>query len=246
MNKTISGLLAGLACIAWCGAANAMLISADFQQDQNTSTTFSGVEAAAAASGLFGAASTWNALELSLATPGTPSFGGLVDSTGAATSVGFAITSGTASAWQGGGQLDTLRRDFLFFNSRENTNFIEWELTGLTPGQGYQFYAYYALSEILRNFDLSVDTDGDGSLADEIARNIQNDTSDAFFTRVFADASGRIIGRAEGVGDPVDGDDISFEANWAGFQLATVPEPTTFALFGLGFAGLGWSRRKKA
>ncbi len=43
----------------------------------------------------------------------------------------------------------------------------------------------------------------------------------------------------------LDGPDVHFFVDTFTFEGGSVPAPTTVALFGLGLAGLGWSRRKK-
>jgi hypothetical protein len=258
--RALLGRKAGLV-LAFCGAialaapAHAgLLISADFGPQITNTHNFTGVEAdAAAASGAFAGANTWNALRVADyggAPSVNPGFAALKDSAGAATAVNFSIT-GQVNGFDfidfyGAFPPDALRHDVFFFNSRFASTSIDWQITGLAAGAEYRFYAYGARADAVRLFDMLVDTDGDGLLGDETAKAIGSSGTDmqhyqdAYFASVLADASGVIHGR--GVGR------IGIEANWSGFQLArvdanTVPEPGALALCGCALFGLRLLRR---
>ena len=60
----------------------------------------------------------------------------------------------------------------------------------------------------------------------------------AFFASILSDGNGTILGRTREIGIPTDEDDVTYEANWAGFQIAALPEPATVVLAALGMFGL--------
>ena len=154
-----------------------------------------------------GLGGTWNHLTIGghPTTSSNPSLA-LVKSDGSSSSVNFNIT-GTVSGWSQAG--NPLFSDYLFVNAGNADASIDWRITGLDSGESYSLILY---GGVARDIQITIDTDGDGSLADE--------------TSVFAPAGGSVIiedispfpganslilGRAEG--------GTNGEGNWGGFQL---------------------------
>ncbi|MEM7396782.1 MAG: hypothetical protein AAF492_31015, partial [Verrucomicrobiota bacterium] len=127
----------------------------------------------------------------------------LVDSAGNASPVTLSIT-GTMTGWSQNGS--SLISDYLFVNAGNSDPFVDWTLSGLTPGVAYTMYAY---GGVARNVSLLIDHDGDGSLADETADIVAGAGSP--ITGLVASAGGEIIGRAS--------PGTVTEGNWGGFQL---------------------------
>lgn len=154
-----------------------------------------------------GLGGTWNHLTINghPTTSSNPSFN-LQESDGSPSSVTFTIT-GTVSGWSQSG--NALYADYLFVNAGNSDPAIDWQITGLDSAETYTLILY---GGVARDVRITVDTDGDGSLADE--------------TDVFAPANGSVIvenitpfpganalilGRAQGGNNG--------EGNWGGFQL---------------------------
>lgn len=155
-----------------------LLISADFGPQITNSHDFSGVEAAAVtANAAYSSANVWNSLRVAdyAAAPSTnPSFNSLKDNTGGVTGVSFNITGRINGfdfiSFYGATPPDALSHDIFFFNSRDATSAIDWQISGLVANAEYRFYAYGARADSVRLFDMFVDTDGDGLLNDETSQ----------------------------------------------------------------------------
>ena len=232
-TKTSLGLWA-ISTLALCTISSTSfgaLISVDLQSATSSSVNSAGVEPlAATAATSFAAANVWNHLAVS-GTSTDPSFSNLVDSTGSATPVGFSIT-GTLGAFSFGNATETVRTDFFYFNSRASSGIsanLMWQITGLTPNTPYNLFQYGSTVSS-RLFVMLIDKDADGDLSNITAQVVG--TTGTLITNVFSNANGTIEGQADGVGPLTD--EISNEANWNGFQISDVPEPTTFMIFALG------------
>lgn len=198
--------------------------SAEFQRaDQNARHTYRGDSPK----------NVWNILALSGATT-DPVFDNLQDNSGAATEVSLAFT-GKLSADHGFTDVNGPRAnnpigvDYLLWGvTRWNLdNVIGFRFSGLTPGASYELTAFGGSSGIDRSFNMRVDTNGDGDLSDETALIVPNEAdagasdgppshfppSVTFIAT--ASPSGTILGNAARIGNN--------EANWAGFQLRSVP-----------------------
>ncbi len=198
-------------------------------QGTGTPATMSGI------ANLYGEGNVWNAFNVAhhAGTSVNPS-ANLVSSNGAASPVNFAIT-GTVSGFNNGSP-DALTRDYLFINAGGASANITWQLTGLEANGLYEMFVYGGAIGG-RDFNMAIDLDGDGSLLDEVARNVG--TAGTLFELIRADGAGRIIGNAL---------NNAREGNWAGFQLrqlvAPVPEPASLSLLVIGGAAL--LRRRRA
>lgn len=232
---------------AWCcsvssPAGAALYWAADFQRvDQDLNHTYSGVAPD----------NVWNVLKHSAAAA-NPVFNNLLDNSGAVTGVSLAFT-GTIAGDHGfanvGGQPranNPIGVDYFVWGvgagALSNTT-IGFQFSGLTPGASYEFTAYGGSAGPARAFDMRVDTNGDGNLNDELPLVVPNEADlggapgplshfppSVTFT-VTASAAGTILGDGTKItGNP--------EANWAGFQLTLIPEPSTATLALVGLLGL--------
>lgn len=227
------------------------LISVEFRAVASgfASPTFSGVEpAAAAADPLFAAANVWNTLDFpfEVGTVTNPSFSNLVNSTGATTSVGFSIT-GTILPVNLYPFLspppDVLRSDFIAFNSNadedlgESTS-ITWQITGLVPGGEYDMAIYGGRADQARSFDMTIE-----GVTQNIPTLVWTNPAPSgvvLFRDLVASPTGTISGVAAGIGSDLGS---ANEANWPGFQIGQVPEPSSLLLFGASVLGMLWFTR---
>lgn len=130
----------------------------------------------------------------------------LVESDGSASSVEFTIT-GTVSGWSQSG--DALFDDYLFVNAGNSDSDIDWQITGLDAGETYTLILYGGVS---RDIEITVDTDGDGSLADESSVLAPANAGVVIEDITpFPGANPLILGKAE--------PGSAGEGNWGGFQL---------------------------
>lgn len=246
--------LAGLAALASASAAHATVISVDFQNlqpfAQRQAVNFNGVEAAAAlADPIFAGASTWNELALDAAPNSItdPSFTGLVDSTGAATSIGISFTGTVTSA--NDTPIDNVGSDAVdndYFVNPLGTS-IAYSISGLDPDTLVALYLY---SPNFSHDDSSNDT-GKPSRAYTLTANgtpifvpSGTGTGNNALAYIMTDGNGDISGTWTTAGN---------EGDWSGFQIgypvAAVPLPAGAVLFGsgIGLLGLfGVARRRSA
>jgi hypothetical protein len=130
----------------------------------------------------------------------------LLKSDGSNSSVDFTIT-GTVSGWSQNG--DNLFADYLFVNAGNSDRDLNWQITGLDSGETYTLILYGGVS---RDVKITVDTDGDGSLADESAIIVPVNAGVAIEDITpFPGANSLILGK-------VEPGSVS-EGNWSGFQL---------------------------
>lgn len=187
--------------------------------------------------GFLGGGDVWNDFRVNhhAGTSVNPS-ANLNDSDGNATGVTFNV-QGTVSGFNNAGP-DPVRADYLFVNAGGASANIDWSLEGLSSGQTYELFAY-AGGIGGRDFNMLIDTNGDGDLGDETAFNVA--FGGRLFEELIASSNGSIIGQILNDGH---------EGNFAGFELRqvsqAVPEPTTATLGLIGLAGLMVRRRRAA
>jgi hypothetical protein len=216
----------------------------------------SGPESSAtSANSLFGAANDWNHLNLNFGVLTTnPGWTNLVNSAGAATGVDFSIT-GTVlpvnlypfnpSAYGS----NTLLSQFVGWNSctaggcgagaGESTS-ISWTISGLAPNTTYNMFVYGAIADQSRSFDMTIA--GTTINVPTYAYGSPIGPTGVNFVNVVSNSQGDISGVGTGVGSSVG---TMNEANWSGFQLVQVPEPSSLVLLGTGLFGLLGTFKKK-
>jgi hypothetical protein len=256
-NYRIFAVVSLLSLIASTAKAE-LLVSAEFQgtanTGQQTAPNFqSGNETAAAKkSSLFSSeGTTWNHLEIAqypAAATADPSFSNLIDrGTNQSTSVGFSITGNTVAYNNSPSflvQSTNVARDFFLFNiaSLGLSTTATWQISGLKADTSYALYLYGGgAPDDERGVYQTIDTDGNGSTADNSAVLVGSPRDSGELFMVTSNSSGSILGLLSG--------NASKEGNWSGFQLAevAVPEPSTLALLGSAVMGLlayAWRKRK--
>jgi hypothetical protein len=190
--------------------AAAELWSVDLQGDgvggvygQVPPTLMSGPESASGIGGV------WNALTIAShpATSVNPGLAALMDSSGAASPVSFAITgtvSGFTTAAAGGST--PLFNDYLFLNAGNSAASITWRLAGVNPAKTHSLWLYGSAARSVR---LKVDRNGNGSLTDDPAVTAPAGGG-VLVSGILPQPAGIILGNADTPGG---------ETNWSGFQL---------------------------
>ena len=194
---------------------------------------------AAYASDPAGAATVWNTTALSGSS--------LNDSTGAATSVGYTITSTntTIGTWRqqntGGGQ-DNLLYDYAFDNNANAASRnLTVTITGLDPTETHQLYVYGGI-QFADNNDGTVDYTIGGNTQQIVWLGLDGGSSTTSYNlgenyTIFSGLSGSSITMtiAAPIGEPTI----------TGFQIISVPEPGTSSLLLL-LGGSCLLRRKRS
>ena len=199
-------------------AAATPLISVDLQSSYGTQgAPFHGVDPlASAASVAFASANVWNVLGSSGFNVQDPAFPNLVDSSGNPTGAGFSII-GKISAYGLGNPADALLTDYFYWNTPGATSTsIDWSITGLTPSRPHFLFVNGA-NVPDRAFSMVVDEDASGDLSNDAAQVISSPPGSGVLFHVVSDATGKITGR---------GTATSGEADWAGFQVVEVLDPS--------------------
>ncbi|MGC4016912.1 MAG: cadherin domain-containing protein [Luteolibacter sp.] len=220
----------------------------DFQGDgSNTAASQTTTPVTATRGGM-----TWNAFQVK-AYSGDPSVMSANPSMllrtheGTQTQVGFHIfTDNDASTPIGSGVFgysgraggDSLTGDYLLLLNSSSANgplLHQWEITGLTPGWQYDLLIQGGYDgSTARGIAFTVDTDGDGDLADETPLYVQANanavTNSVMIRSVVADKDGRIFGQSSRT--PPAGQTWG-ESNWAGIQIrAAQSSPPVFTSSG--------------
>lgn len=185
-------------------------------------TLMSGVEPTS------GLGNVWNALTIAghNGTTANPSLAALVDSAGATSGVGFAITGTvTGFSYTPG---SALTYDYLFLNAGNSAASITWRLTGLNPAKTYGLWIYGSFTRSIR---VKADANGNGLLTDDTV--VLASGGGVLLSGLRPDATGKIIGNA---------DTASGEADWSGFQLYA--EQTAGATFDPGTFSASLDRRR--
>jgi hypothetical protein len=207
---------------------------------------FTGVESQeAAANPVFGSngRNTWNYLGVAGWPSYTtnPSFSNLVDSAGMSTNIGLSFSGVVYSS-------NDTPLDNIGSNGLENDYFlilgtqsVAYVISGLTPNAPYAFYLYAP------NF-----TDH-GSVGDPqpppynrgysvTANGMTIEVPSGPMNNAWAIVAANGAGQIGGIWSMPDHN----EGDWSGFQLAAVPEPSTWAMLLLGFVGLGYAGYRRA
>ena len=202
--------------------------------NSNYPGSYSGVEPLAQSANLtaFGDANYWNPLTLGFLSPETnPSFSNLLNNSGNPTSVGLQFT-GSVDSYTAGATDHGIFGDFIYLNGGT----LDWELTGLTPGEqtDLYFYGFGNTGQSYRTFNMALDTNGDGTLDGNYT---VDSYTGAYAANILVSPTGTISGQMQVVGG---------QASWSGFQVFEVPEPSTLVLFWIGLGALlCWRVRRK-
>ena len=209
-----------------------MLVSSGFWND--SSHAYSGVESLAQSANpaAFGAANYWNPLTMPW-TPtltNNPSYSNLLDYNGNPTPVGLQFTGSVSSYYSpGGGGGHAVFGSWIYLNGGT----LDWEITGLTPNglANMYFYGYGDnTGQSYRTFTMALDMTGGGTLNASYTVDYLNGV---YVPNIQISPTGTIIGEMQYLGG---------QASWSGFQIE-VPEPSSYALLGLGLGGLAVARR---
>ena len=262
MHRNIRALLnGGLLIVLGSGmAARADVIRVDFQPNSAFSgrapVNFNGVEAqAAAANPVFGSngSNTWNYLSLAPypTTTSNPSFSNLVNSAGAATTVGISFTGALSAADDSpidNVGSDGVENDYFFIDAGSASATALYTITGLPANTQVALYLY---SPNFRWFD-SVNSVNRPSRAYTLTASGQTisvpsgtGTGNNALAFVQTNVLGQIVGTWSTAGN---------EGDWSGFQIAfspatPAPEPASTSLLCLSFGlliALGRRARRKS
>jgi len=203
-----------------------------------------------AADAVFNQGSTWNPLEATRYTTITtdPSIAALKDANGNTTGASFWMTGDMfayASAVAGS---DLLTQDFLLLGtdlSPSTSASVPWGFSNVAASEEFSLYIHpFPGTDIggWRKFDITVDTDGDGLLTDETRTTVEVTSDGVLFQGVTA-SDGSVLGQW----DFSPGSPYNAQPSWAGIQLHTVPEPSSFVLLAGAacFGPLVWRLRRR-